>query len=60
MRTTLTIEPTLSLQQPRSFFEVLEQLHKDKHTGPVIVHLAQGQANAVEIPTSKLIRLEKR
>ena len=33
-----------------SFAAMLEKLYSDKHTGPIVVHFAQGKPNVVEIP----------
>jgi hypothetical protein len=33
-----------------SFPDLLETLHRQQHTGPVIVHFAQGKPNSFEIP----------
>jgi hypothetical protein len=42
-----------------SFAELLTQLWKDQHTGPVIIHFAQGTPNAVELPAEPTrIKLE--
>jgi hypothetical protein len=44
-----------------TFPEVLEGFYRDKHTGPVTVHFAQGVPNVVEIPEEPMrIRLDKR
>lgn len=58
MRATLEIRPSESV--PPSFPEMLEQLWQDRHTGPVVIHFANGRPNVVEIQTSKVIRLETR
>lgn len=44
-----------------SFPSLLEKLHKASHTGPVILHFAQGSPNTVEIPPPPMrFRLDKR
>lgn len=35
---------------PPTFPQMLEALHRDKHTGPVTFHFQSGQAITVEIP----------
>lgn len=43
-----------------SFAQMLQKLHDEKHTGPVVVHFAQGHPNVVEIPKEpERIKLEK-
>lgn len=34
-----------------SFFGMLERLYAQRHTGPVVVHFAQGQPNVIELPS---------
>lgn len=42
---------TIPMPMPRlSFATMLEKLYADKHTGPVVVHFAQGSPNVIEIP----------
>lgn len=43
-----------------TFAEMLQKLHLGKHTGPVIVHFAQGVPNVIELPApTTQIKLEK-
>lgn len=59
MRLEITLREQTVIQP--TFGEMLERLWKDKHTGPVILHLAQGVPNTIEIPSEPTrIKLEKR
>lgn len=43
-----------------SFAAMLERLYSEKHTGPVVVHFAQGQPNVIEMPCEPVrISLDK-
>lgn len=43
-----------------TFAQVIEALYRNKHTGPVIIHFAQGHPNSVELPKEpERIRLDK-
>lgn len=35
-----------------TFPQLLERLHAERHTGPVVIHFAQGQPNVIEIPSA--------
>ena len=49
------------LAASRSFPDLLERLHREQYTGPVILHFAQGRPNHVEIPAKpETIVLDKR
>jgi hypothetical protein len=44
-----------------TFAELLAHLHAHRHTGPVIIHFAEGHPNVVEMPTpATLVKLDKR
>jgi hypothetical protein len=43
-----------------SFADVLKKFHEERYTGPVVIHFAQGQAKAVEIPNPTVIRFDRR
>lgn len=48
------------LRESLTFPEMLERLHAEKHTGPVVVHLLHGRPDVIEIPqTPERIKLDK-
>ena len=53
----------LSLATPPSrltFAEMLAQLYADRHTGPIILHFAEGHVHVIELPAeSTRIVLDK-
>jgi hypothetical protein len=48
----MTLSLTLRTTERPTFAQMLEQLYAEKHTGPVIVHFAQGHPRHVEIPAA--------
>ena len=36
---------------PQSFLDVWQALHASKHTGPVLVHVAEGVPKVIEVPS---------
>lgn len=42
------------------FADLLSRLYDDKHTGPIVIHFAQGHPQSVELPAEPTrIRLDK-
>lgn len=41
---------TVTVTDEPSFFELLERFWREKYTGPLTVHMAQGRPNVVELP----------
>lgn len=47
-------------QRTMTFVKLLERLHQDKHTGPVVLQFTQGTVTVAEIPTQPMrIALDK-
>lgn len=48
-------------QQDRvSFPALLQYLHRAQHTGPIVIHFAQGQPNMIDVPNEPTrIKVEK-
>ncbi len=59
-RAHVNIDTEADWQRAEDVVGTFEQLYKDEHTGPVVVHFANGRPNAVEVPTSKAMLMEAR
>ena len=52
---------TIAATDRLSFVTLLDKLYTDKHTGPIVLHFAQGVPNAVEFPSEPVrVPLTKR
>jgi hypothetical protein len=53
-------QSVLVFSRDMTFAETLDTLYKTRHTGPIVIHFAQGHPNSIEVPCEpQRIRLTK-
>jgi hypothetical protein len=56
----MTTQPQQPASPKMTWSAALLRLWTDRHTGPVVVHFAQGHPNSLELPSEPVrIKLEK-